>query len=104
MINMPLNVLQTNIDEETWVAVNFGKVKPQIYFGKVISVIKQGELYTGTFTRPSTKNKNLDKYIHLYPDMIDFSEFNISQIIRILKPTESLRRNRWKFEISVKHI
>lgn len=104
VINMPINVLQTNIEEGTWVAVNFGKNKPKIFFGKVVSVIKKGEIYEGSFTRPSLNIKNMEKCIHAFPDVIDFCEFGIDQVIRILKQPKSLRRDRWEFEVSLKSV
>jgi len=104
VINMPINVLQTNIEEGTWVAVNFGKNKPKIFFGKVVSVIKKGEMYEGSFTRPSLNIKNLDKCIHAFPEVIDFCEFSIIQVIRILKNPKLLRRGRWEFDENLKSV
>lgn len=100
---MPINVLHNNIDEGTWVTVNFGNIKPKIYFGKVVAVIEKGKLFEGSFTRPSINKKNLDNYVHTFPDVVDFSEFTITQVIRILTNPKSLR-DRWAFDVSVKSI
>lgn len=69
-----------------------------------MAVIEKGKLFEGSFTRPSINKKNSDNYVHTFPDVVDFSEFTITQVIRILTNPKSLRRHRWAFEVSVKSI
>lgn len=38
---MPINILKNNIEEGTCVAINYGKIKPKLYFRKVTKVIKK---------------------------------------------------------------
>lgn len=66
-----MNILKTNIDKETWVAVNFCKI---------LEVIR-GQFYEVKFTRLSTISIKNNNNIHIFPEIIDFSKLIIKYAI-----------------------
>lgn len=98
---MPLDILKDNIDEGTWVAVNYGRKKAKLFFGKVTNVISKGCIYEGSFTRQ--KKSTLPK-IHVFPDVKDFCEFLIEDVARIVSPPKYLRRGVLEFDTSIDDI
>lgn len=98
---MPINVLKNNFDEGTWVAVNYGRIKPKLYFGKFTRVIRKDYLYEGSFTRQ--KSSKLPK-LHVFPDVRDFCEFLLEDIVRIVSPPKYLRKGILQFYVSLNNI
>lgn len=98
---MPVDIFQNNMSEGTWVVVNYGKKTPKLYFGKIVKVIRKGYMYEGSFTRP--KKSTLPK-LHVFPDVIDFCEFLIEDVVRIVSPPQYLRRGILKFDVGLDEI
>lgn len=96
---MPVNILKDNIEEGSWVVVNYGKKIPKLYFGKVTKIIKKGLLYEGSFTRPSKFSSSDHNEVHVFPDVIDFCNFKLEEVIRIVSSPKSLRRGRLEFSV-----
>lgn len=98
---MPIDILKDNIDEGTWLAVNYGRKKAKLFFGKVTKVIRKGYIYEGSFTRQ--KKSTLPK-MHVFPDVKDFCEFLLEDVVRIVSPPKYLRRGVLEFNTSIDDI
>lgn len=80
------------------------KKTPKLYFGKVTKIIKKGALYEGSFTRPSKFSSNDQNVLHVFPNVIDFCNFKLKEVIRIVSSPKYLRRGRLEFNVRLDDI